>query len=79
MTPCASCGNVYDKSFSVTLHDGTTRTFDSFECAIQSVAPICGHCSCRVIGHGVEVDEAIFCCVHCARHRGVAEDLKDRI
>jgi hypothetical protein len=25
------------------------------------------HCGCRVIGHGVEGEGAIFCCSHCAR------------
>ncbi len=78
MKPCATCGNVYDKAFTLTTHDGTTHTFDSFECAIHKVAPVCGHCRCHVIGHGVESDGGIFCCVHCARHNGAAEDLKDR-
>ena len=78
MTPCACCGNTYDKAFTVTLHDGTSHVFDSFECAIQLCAPICGHCSCRVIGHGVEADDRIFCCVHCARHHGV-KGLEDRV
>jgi hypothetical protein len=77
MTPCACCGNTYDKSFTVTLHDGTTHVFDSFECAVQVAAPICGHCSCRIIGHGVEAEGMIFCCAHCARQRGV-EGLEDR-
>ena len=26
---------------------------DSFEGAIQKIAPVCEHCRCRVIGHGV--------------------------
>jgi hypothetical protein len=43
------------------------HTFDSFECAIQRLAPRCEHCDCRVIGHGVEVEGRFFCCAHCAR------------
>jgi hypothetical protein len=31
----------------------------------------------RIIGHGVEHDGTIFCCVHCARHEGV-KGLRDR-
>jgi Rieske Fe-S protein len=71
MATCDVCGNDYDKSFEVTM-GGTTRTFDSFECAIQALAPTCAHCGCRVIGHGVESDGRIFCCAHCAGQEGVA-------
>src|SRR5438034_1071911 len=46
----------------------TTRTFDSFECAIHAVAaPACEHCGCRIIGHGVEADGRMFCCANCAK------------
>jgi hypothetical protein len=44
--------------------------FDSFECAIQLLAPTCAHCGIRVIGHGVEADGIVFCCAHCARSVG---------
>jgi hypothetical protein len=47
--------------------DGSSYTFDSFECAIQRLAPTCGHCGCRVIGHGVETTNEIFCCESCER------------
>jgi len=53
MANCEVCGNDYDKTFDVVFY-GTRHTFDSFECAIQRLAPTCDHCSCRVIGHGVE-------------------------
>ena len=69
MAQCDVCGNDYDKSFAVT-RGGLTMNFDSFECAIQALAPTCSHCGCRVIGHGVEHNGNIFCCVHCA-HSGV--------
>ncbi|HXV58225.1 MAG TPA: hypothetical protein VD704_10195 [Gaiellaceae bacterium] len=77
MAVCELCGNDYDKSFEVTL-GGETHTFDSFECAIHVLAPTCPHCGCRVIGHGVEADGAIFCCAHCAEHVGV-KGLRDRV
>jgi hypothetical protein len=76
MPVCDQCGNDYDKAFTVTL-DGRTWTFDSFECAIQAIAPICDHCECRVIGHGVESDGVMYCCAHCAEQEGV-ERLRDR-
>jgi len=66
---CDHCGNDYDKSFQL-IAAGKTMTFDSFECAIQMVAPSCAHCQCRIVGHGVEADGAIFCCAHCARQSG---------
>jgi hypothetical protein len=59
-------------------HDGRPHHgLDSFECAIQSLAPTCPHCGCRIIGHGVEHNGTIFCCVHCAKHEGVT-GLRDR-
>jgi len=71
MGVCAMCGNDYDKSFTITTHDGQTREFDSFECAVHAVAPTCEHCGCRVLGHGVEAQGRIFCCAHCASESGV--------
>jgi Rieske Fe-S protein len=67
---CEVCGNDYDKSFEVTVA-GASHVFDSFECAIQALAPTCEHCGCRIIGHGVEADGRIFCCAHCAAESGV--------
>lgn len=40
MARCEQCGNDYDKSFEVTM-GGRTMIFDSFECAIQALAPTC--------------------------------------
>ena len=65
MPVCEVCGNDYDKAFEVRVQ-GATHVFDSFECAIHALAPTCAHCGCRVIGHGVEGGDRIFCCVHCA-------------
>jgi hypothetical protein len=57
--------------------NGVSHTFDSFECAIHGVAPICPACGIHIVGHGVEKDGTIFCCVHCAKAEGVGE-LRDR-
>ena len=76
MPTCDQCGNNYDKTFQV-MSGGQTYTFDSFECAIQKLAPTCGHCGVRVIGHGVEQNEVIYCCAHCAEQEG-STGLKDR-
>ncbi len=72
MATCDQCGNDYAKAFQV-KRNGREWTFDSFECAIQALAPVCPHCECKVIGHGVEKGDTIFCCVHCAQQSGVTE------
>jgi hypothetical protein len=46
--------------------DERVYTFDSFDCAIQSLAPICPHCHGRVIGIGVMENQAIYCSPQCA-------------
>jgi len=76
MTPCEVCGNEYDKPIEVIV-DGTRHTFDSFACAIHSLAPTCGHCGVRIIGHGVETGGRMYCCAHCARAVGI-QTMTDR-
>lgn len=70
MGKCETCGNEYPSTFDVVMNGGT-HTFDSFECAIQALAPSCAQCGCRVIGHGVEGGGSVFCCAHCAKASGV--------
>ncbi|MEX1257449.1 MAG: hypothetical protein WEG36_07515 [Gemmatimonadota bacterium] len=69
MAVCETCGNDYHRSFEVTTVHGV-HVFDSFECAIQKLAPLCARCGVRVVGHGVEAGPAIYCCAHCARKSG---------
>jgi hypothetical protein len=76
-TQCEVCGNTYDKAFQIIVED-KPHVFDSFECAIQALAPRCTHCGCRVIGHGMEKDSRIFCCAHCAASSG-APEMRDRV
>jgi hypothetical protein len=78
MAQCEVCGNDYWMLFEIHAAD-QVHVFDSFECAVHRLAPVCGHCSCRVIGHGVEVDGQVFCCAHCARAAGVpaAAEIRD--
>ncbi|MGQ0749209.1 MAG: hypothetical protein ACT4PS_01605 [Betaproteobacteria bacterium] len=76
MATCELCGNDYDKSFEIMMA-GKSHTFDSFECAIQVLAPTCAHCGCRIVGHGLEANGRFFCCAHCASHEGAGE-LRDR-
>jgi hypothetical protein len=76
MAVCEVCGNDYDKAFEVKI-DGESHTFDSFECAIHSLAPTCSHCGVKIIGHGIEAGGTFYCCAHCAAKEGV-EQVADR-
>jgi len=76
MQNCEVCGNQYDKCFEVTMQ-GKKHTLDCFECAIALLAPECDHCHCKIIGHGVEQKDKMFCCAHCAKEEGPTT-LKDR-
>jgi hypothetical protein len=77
MARCETCGNDYDKAFTITQND-ESHTFDSFECAVHAMAPRCAHCGCSIMGHGVEANGSMFCCAHCASESGV-EGAKDRL
>ena len=77
MAVCETCGNFYDKSFTVTVGK-EAHVFDSFECAIHMLAPECAHCGCKIVGHGVEARGDMFCCAHCAHENGVKE-VVDRV
>lgn len=77
MKKCHNCGNTYDKCFDVTM-DGKSYIFDSFECAINKLAPACNNCNSKIIGHGVEVSNTYYCCANCAKEKG-ASNLKDRV
>jgi phage terminase large subunit GpA-like protein len=73
MARCDVCGNDYSRSMVITM-PGRTGTFDSFECALHAMAPVCEHCGCRIVGHGVEApDGRYFCCANCAQMAGIPE------
>ena len=78
MAECEVCGNEYDKTFEV-VAAGVHHTFDSFECAIHLMAPICEHCGCRVVGHGTEVAGRFYCCAHCAKAAEHTDAVVDRV
>lgn len=72
MPICEVRRNDYDKAFDVIV-GGNRHTFDSFECAIQALAPRCTACETRIIGHGVERAGIFFCCEHCAARWGAKD------
>lgn len=76
---CERCGNAYDKPLVIRHYeDQRELIFDSFECAIDALAPKCGRCGIRIVGHGVEQDGRTFCSASCARMAGSGEGLADR-
>jgi hypothetical protein len=77
MSRCERCGNEYDKSFQV-VAGGESHTFDCFECAAATLAPVCANCGVMILGHGLEADGRFFCCEHCAEALDVT-GLKDRL
>ncbi|MFB7460672.1 hypothetical protein [Streptomyces sp. NPDC056188] len=72
MAVCEVCSNDYEMSFEVRAGDAV-HIFDSLECAAQRIAPTCGNCDCRILGHGLQADGRFFCCANCARRQGVAQ------
>lgn len=71
MGTCEVCGNHYDNLIEIKMSpESPSHKFDSFECAIHHLAPRCDACGVRVMGHGVEVSQTIFCSAHCARLKG---------
>jgi hypothetical protein len=72
MATCEVCGNEYDRPIEVTVGGDGPHVYDSFECAIHALAPTCEHCGCRIIGHGVQDGQRMFCCANCAREAGVS-------
>lgn len=61
---CMNCGFNIEKDYILFIN-GTEFTFDSFECAINFVAPRCSNCSTIVIGKGVRNGEDIYCSDSC--------------
>jgi hypothetical protein len=78
MAQCEVCGNDYDLAFEVHAQ-GAVHVFDSFECAIHRMAPVCEHCGCKVIGHGVQAQGTFYCCAHCAREASGSSPVRDRV
>ncbi|OFZ16494.1 MAG: hypothetical protein A2Z20_03680 [Bdellovibrionales bacterium RBG_16_40_8] len=71
MRRCGVCGNVYENLIEIKLKgDPISHWYDCFECAVHSLAPACTKCGVKVLGHGVQIGEKLFCSAHCARAKG---------
>ncbi len=74
---CEVCGNDYAMAFEIHAQ-GAVHVFDSFECAIHRMAPVCEHCGIKIVGHGLEANGHFYCCAHCAASKG-AGGLADHV
>ncbi len=66
MTKCETCGRQNEGLFEV-IKDGVSRTFDSFDCAIEAMARPCKNCGCLITGNDSLDGDITFCCGACQR------------
>jgi len=64
MATCATCGREVGCAFQITIR-GETLVFDSFECAIDRLAPHCPNCGSAITGHGYRAGSELFCGFRC--------------
>jgi len=64
-TRCLNCGENIEKDYILFIN-GTEYTFDSFECAVNFMAPRCTNCNSVIMGQGVHREGEIFCTKDCA-------------
>lgn len=63
---CLNCGSNIEKDYILFIN-GTEFTFDSFECAVNFVAPRCAHCNSVVMGQGITLSDQTFCSPQCSK------------
>jgi hypothetical protein len=64
MPVCDHCGRDSARTFEL-IREGTNWTFDSFQCAIEAVAPRCAQCDALIVGHPIEQGALLYCSIHC--------------
>jgi len=64
MARCEVCGNEFTKPVTVEWN-GEQKTVDSFECAVQALAPRCEHCGQPVMNQSIQDDAPFYCCSVC--------------
>lgn len=62
---CEVCGNYGELCFEVRL-GGDSHVFDSFECAMIALSPLCGYCGCKILGHSIVFGNTVYCSYECA-------------
>lgn len=72
-TRCVNCGFNIEKDYILFIN-GTEFTFDSFECAVNFVAPRCANCNSIVMGRGIHNEGDMYCsstCKEAEKHSAV--------
>lgn len=64
---CVNCGVNIEKDYILFIN-GAEFTFDSFECAVNFVAPRCANCNTIIMGHGIKSAEDIYCSTFCSQN-----------
>jgi hypothetical protein len=62
---CEVCGKSEDCCFEVHL-GGERHIFDSFECAVRGLMPVCPLCGSMILGSGVQGGDRMYCSHACA-------------
>jgi hypothetical protein len=71
MGRCVVCGTDEVSGFTIETATGLRLAFDSFECAIDRLAPRCAYCGVRIVGHGYRANGSLYCGGHCAEFVGI--------
>ena len=64
MNKCETCGSENEELFEI-VSKGVSYKFDTFECAISSLATACENCGCLITGRKLDQNGQSFCCQGC--------------
>lgn len=62
---CEVCGNETEQALAVTVA-GALHVFDTFDCAIQALAPVCERCGRTITGQALRREGGVYCSRECA-------------
>ncbi len=65
MEQCEVCGKEYNERFDGRMN-GWEHITDCFAVLLEVLAPRCAICGGAVTGPGLDEDQSIYCCGHCA-------------
>lgn len=65
-TRCENCGSNIEKDYILFIN-GAEFFFDSFECAVNFVAPRCAHCNTVILGKSFQSGDQVFCTENCSK------------
>ena len=65
---CVNCGSNIEKDY-ILFVNGAEFVFDSFECAVNFVAPRCSACNSIIMGKVIHRADEIFCSANCSKER----------